>query len=324
MIRAISLFSGSGGLDLGFLNTGKYSIEYANDIDTHACRTYEKNIGNHIECCDITDINPTSKANIVIGGPPCQGFSTANPNRLITDPRNWLFREYLRILEKITPECFLFENVSGILTLEQGKLFGLIVKLFEDSGYSVSHETLDAANFGVPQHRKRVFIVGIRKDLNKRFKFPPPKINPPLFGSFKTVGETILNLRINSKDSNHRISKVSSLNALRLEHIPPGGAMKDCPPHLRNSSDPNRAMRRLDPPKPSYTIVHNNCDHYYHPFENRRITIREMALIQSYPIDFNFSGTKSQQSTQVGNSVPPLLAHELAKEIDEQVFTCAN
>lgn len=320
MIKAISLFSGSGGLDLGFLRTGKYSIEYANDIDQKACETYRFNIGDHIECKDIAKLHSFPKANMIIGGPPCQGFSTGNPNRMLSDPRNWLFKEYIRILNETNPECFLFENVTGILSLERGKLFRMILSVFEDAGYQVSNAILNAANFGVPQNRKRVFIVGVRKDLNKAFRFPSAKINPPLFGTFKTVRDAILINSLNETDPNHSISKVSQLNAERLKHIPPGGSMKNCPAELQNSSDLNRAMRRLDPDKPSFTIVHNNCDHYYHPLKDRRITIREMALLQSYPSDFIFLGSKSQQSMQVGNSVPPDLSFEIAASIYDQIF----
>jgi DNA (cytosine-5)-methyltransferase 1 len=310
-IRTISLFSGSGGLDLGLIQTGAYEIVLANDLNKDACATYRLNLGDHIFCGDIRSISAFPSAELVVGGPPCQGFSSANPNRAFDDPRNWLFKEYVRVLDSVKPVAFLMENVSGILTLENGLVFELIKNGFEESGYKISHCVLNAADFGVPQNRNRVILVGVREGVKARFNFPQPVINPPLFGKLQTVADAILKCSPTADDPNHSIGKLTELNAERLSHIPPGGSMINCPKHLQNGSDLKRAMRRLDPTKPSFTIVHNNCDHYYHPIEPRRITIREMALIQTYPEKYIFCGSKSEQSRQVGNSVPVKLAFHL-------------
>jgi DNA (cytosine-5)-methyltransferase 1 len=157
-----------------------------------------------------------------------------------------------------------------------------------------------------------MIIIGIRDDINLNFEFPKPTHSEE---KYVTVGEAIINKPISQNNPNHRISTITDLNLRRLKHIPEGGSMKDCPPNLQNNSDLKRAMRRLHSNKESYTIVHNNCDHYYHPTENRRITIREMAKLQGYPDDYIFFGSKSEQSRQVGNSVPVGLGKVLAKSI---------
>jgi DNA (cytosine-5)-methyltransferase 1 len=315
MIKTISLFSGSGGLDLGLLKTKKFNILLANDFDKCATESYSHNIGKHIVHSDIRELKNLPEADLIVGGPPCQGFSTANPNRAFDDPRNWLFKEYSRIISEVNPKVFLMENVSGILTLDNGKVFNMIKAEFQNLGYNLYETLLNAKFYEVPQSRNRVILVGVRNDLKVKFHFPSPVLNPPLFGKFISVGDAILNFDFKIDDPNHSISKLTDLNLKRIRHIPEGGSMKDCPEELWNNSDLKRSMRRLDSKKPSYTIVHNNCDHYYHPIENRRITIREMALLQTYPPNYIFMGSKSDQSKQVGNSVPVNLGYHLGLSI---------
>lgn len=311
MIKVISLFSGSGGLDLGFLETGKFEIILANDFNEHACKSYENYIGDHIICDDITNLKGLPTADLIIGGPPCQGFSTANPNRSFDDPRNQMFKQYARIITEVKPKMFLLENVSGMLTMEKGKVFELIKKELSNCGYTLYDKLLNAKDYGVPQSRRRIIIIGVRNDINNKYIFPEATHSE---SNYLTVGETI-NDPININDPNHKIGKLSELNTKRINYIPEGGSMKDCPVELQNNSDLKRAMKRLDNNKVSYTIVHNNCDHYYHPTENRRVTIREMARIQGYPDDYIFEGSKSEQSRQVGNSVPVGLGKVLAESI---------
>jgi DNA (cytosine-5)-methyltransferase 1 len=313
--KLISLFSGSGGLDLGFLKTKRFDIVLANDIEKAACDSYRHNIGDHILNDDIRNLKNLPKSDVIIGGPPCQGFSTANPNRAFDDPRNWLFKEYSRIINEVQPKVFLMENVSGMLTLENGKVFKIIKDELRKNGYTLNERLLNAKDYGVPQSRNRIIIVGVRDNIKKKYDFPEPITNPPLIGKYVTVGETILNKKFKKDDPNHKIGNLTDLNFRRIQTIPEGGSMKNCPKSLQNNSDLNRSMRRLHRDKVSYTIVHNNCDHYYHPTENRRLTIREMALIQTYPEDYIFLGSKSEQSKQVGNSVPIELGFHLAKSI---------
>ncbi|WP_157757581.1 DNA cytosine methyltransferase [Pseudalgibacter alginicilyticus] len=311
-IKVISLFSGSGGLDLGFLATGKYDIIFANDFNSQACETYSHNIGDHIVCEDIQKITHLKYADIIVGGPPCQGFSLANPSRAFDDPRNHLFKEYARILKEVQPKMFLMENVSGMVTMQKGNVFELIKKELSNCGYNLFHKLLNAKDFGVPQNRRRIIIIGVRKDIKEPFKFPTPTHDET---NYLTVENSLLDTPIPESNPNHLIGKLTDLNLKRIQNIPEGGSMKDCPMHLQNNSDLNRSMRRLSRKNVSHTIVHNNCDHYYHPIENRRITIREMARIQGYPDDYIFFGSKSEQSRQVGNSVPIGLGKALAKSI---------
>ncbi len=311
-IKVISLFSGSGGLDLGFLATGKFKIIYANDFHVSACQSYKHNIGQHIICEDVSKLKNFPTADIILGGPPCQGFSTANPSRTFDDPRNQLFKEYSRIIKEVKPKIFLMENVSGMVILEKGKVFKLIKNELASCGYTLYDKLLNAKNYGVPQSRKRMIIIGIRNDINKKFEFPKASHSND---NYLTVDQALFDNPIDSKDPNHIFGKLSDLNLKRIKHIPEGGSMKHCPLELQNNSDLNRSMRRLHRDKTSSTIVHNNCDHYYHPIENRRITIREMARIQGYPDEYIFFGSKSDQSMQVGNSVPIGLAKALAKQI---------
>ena len=317
-IKVISLFSGSGGLDLGLLATGKFEIIFANDFNKQACETYAHNIGDHVVCEDIAKIGGLEKSDIIIGGPPCQGFSTANPARSFDDPRNQLFNEYARLLKDIKPKMFLMENVSGMVTMQKGKVFELIKKELSSCGYKVHSKLLNAKDYGVPQSRRRIIIIGVRNDIDKTFTFPTPTHEE---GNYESVGNALFDTPVNPKNPNHLIGKLTDLNLERIKHIPEGGSMKNCPPNLQNNSDLNRSMRRLSRNKVSHTIVHNNCDHYYHPTENRRITIREMARIQGYADDYIFLGSKSEQSRQVGNSVPVGLGKALGKSIYEFLKT---
>jgi len=311
-IKVISLFSGSGGLDLGFLATGKFKVIYANDFNEAACQSYAHNIGNHIIYEDIANLKNFPSADIIIGGPPCQGFSIANPARSFDDPRNQLFKEYARIINEVKPKMFLMENVAGMVSMQKGEVFKLIKKELSNCGYTLYDKLLNAKDYGVPQSRNRMIVIGIRNDLNKQFEFPKPTHSDD---NYSTVGQALLDKPIDSKNPNHVFGKLTDLNLKRIKHIPEGGSMKHCPPELQNNSDLNRSMRRLHRTKVSPTIVHNNCDHYYHPSENRRITIREMARIQGYADEYIFFGSKSEQSKQVGNSVPVGLAKAIANQI---------
>ena len=313
--KVVSMFSGSGGLDLGFLATQRVEILLANDINKYACESYAKNIGNHILCQDIRELKDLPQADILIGGPPCQGFSTANPNRSFDDPRNWLFKEYARILSASNPAIFVMENVSGMVNLEKGAVLKMILKELTHQGYNVQYKILNAKNFETAQSRRRTIIVGTQKHLQHPYYYPAPVVNPPHDGRYVTVGDVLFQKPINNQSHNHDIAKLSLLNQQRIVHIPQGGSMKDCPQELQNNSDLKRAMRRLHLDEVSPTIVHNNNDHYYHPTEHRRVTIREMARIQGYPDNYIFYGPKSEQSRQVGNSVPVPFAFHIANSV---------
>jgi DNA (cytosine-5)-methyltransferase 1 len=199
--------------------------------------------------------------------------------------------------------------------LENGKVLELIINELENCGYQIQHKILDAKYYETPQSRRRMIIVGVKKGKNTPYTYPEPVTYPPMFGDFVTVGDVLTTNPIAENYPNHEVAKLSDLNQERIKHIPQGGAMADCPTHLHNNSDLKRAMRRLDLTKVSPTIVHNNSDHYYHPTEDRRVTIREMARIQGYPDSYIFQGPKSEQSRQVANSVPIPFAYHIAKSV---------
>ena len=217
-MKVISVFSGAGGLDLGFVRAG-HKIVWANDNDPEAVETYLHNIGSHIVLGDIKDISTSEIPNgdVLIGGFPCQGFSVANWRRNTTDPRNFLFREATRVLKDKQPRFFLMENVSGLTSMAKGKILRMICDEFSSIGYKVRSAVLNAADFGVPQRRLRLFIFGIRNDLNVEISFPPQPThtdpgNLPLLQlkPWATVGEALAHFPEPNGESsipNHECSK---------------------------------------------------------------------------------------------------------------------
>ena len=178
-MNVVSLFSGAGGLDLGFKMAG-HNIIWANDIYEDAVATYKLNIGNHIVCKDIETIstNDIPECDIVIGGFPCQGFSVANTKRHIDDERNHLYKQFIRVVEAKKPKFFVAENVKGILSLGKGKVIEMIMNDFSSLGYRVEKKVLNAAFYGVPQQRLRVIIVGVRNDIDFNYQYPSPTHSP--------------------------------------------------------------------------------------------------------------------------------------------------
>lgn len=193
----VSLFSGAGGMDLGFIKAG-YRVSWANDFQKDAVTTYQKNIGNHIIYGDITQISkdqlPKDPVDVVLGGFPCQGFSVANTKRSMEDKRNFLYLELLRIVKELQPKFFVAENVKGLLSMQKGQVLNMILKDFEELGYRVDYRVLNAAHFGVPQSRERVIIIGNRIGVENPFPKPTHTINPQLESHLKptpTVEEII-------------------------------------------------------------------------------------------------------------------------------------
>ncbi len=305
-----SLFSGAGGLDLGLIQAG-HSVIWANDIDPDAVATYRLNIGDHILLKNIKDIpiSEIPKAEVVVGGFPCQGFSIANLRRTPEDERNTLYRFFLSVVKENLPLYFLAENVKGILSLGNGEVIKQIVSDFNDAGYVVEVHKANAADYGVPQHRERVFIIGQRKDIGSQmnFRFPKPS---------------------HSKDGREMCKWVSMKDALTSYQE-----------NYVQSEDPNAygsayrfvarnftAHRHSDPDKPSPTILARGngkggvcaIPHYN---GKRRLTIRESALIQTFPCTFNFIGKMGSCYRQIGNAVPVLLAKKIGielKRLEEQ------
>lgn len=303
-MRVVSLFSGAGGLDLGFIQAG-HTIVWANDLFHDAVSTYRVNIGNHIVEEDIHNIPSEDIPNcdIVIGGFPCQGFSIANTGRHADDERNTLYLQLLRVIRDKQPLFFLAENVKGILSLEHGQVFRNILNDFQTLNYKVQYKLLNAADYGVPQRRERVFIVGVRNDLDFHFEYPEPN---------------------HSKNGCNGLPHwVSVKNA--IQHFPNPDEQNDIPNHTYSKYkmvfNGYIGKRKINPDMPSPTITARGDDkggvvvHAHYNCE-RRMTGRELAAIQTFPDNYFFLGTNSSVYRQIGNAVPPLLAKQIAKQFN--------
>jgi len=303
-MKVVSLFSGAGGLDLGFIQAG-HDIIWANDNFKDAVKTYRKNIGSHIICDDISNIKSDAipDHDILIGGFPCQGFSVANAKRGENDERNKLYLELLRVLVDKQPKFFLAENVKGILSLMQGRIFEMIIDDFRKAGYRVKHKVLNAANFGVPQKRERVIILGVRNDIDFDLQYPLPTHGNEsnLFDNKKnwvSIGEALKSIP-EPEDEHNLVNHTYSKFKLKFNG------------YLGN--------RAIDPTKPAPTVTARGDEKggvvvLHHPNNHRRMSVRELALTQSFPVDFFFEGTNSSAYRQIGNAVPPLLAYQIGKQ----------
>lgn len=342
--KIIDLFCGCGGLSLGFEKAG-FEVELAIDMWKDAIETYNLNHTNKVaRCVDIHNISNEYLEEIrkkgevvgIIGGPPCQGYSTVG-TRDINDPRNHLYLEYCRIVEKVNPEFFVIENVKGLTTLGNGAFKRDIIERFGNLGYTVAYKIINAADFGVPQNRHRVFFVGMKKNA---FEFPSPSNDRittsealsdlPYINNDNGLdllheyiegptNEYQRNMRENSTVvRNHQITVHTEQTVNIISMIPDGGKIKDIPKEYWNVRKYNKAFERMSSVKPSNTVDtgHRN---YFHYKENRIPTARENARLQSFPDTFEFLGTKTSQYKQIGNAVPPLLAYAIAKAIKRQL-----
>lgn len=346
-MNVLDLFSGCGGISLGFKLAG-YNIGGGVDIDPDSIKTFQKNFPKSKAVCEslleYTDeriIKDFSDRNIdvIVGGPPCQGFSSANRwNKENEDPRNKLFFEYLRFVELLKPKAVVIENVRGILTRDNGFAKERIEKLLKNLGYNVDCKVLNASDYGVPQNRLRAFFVAIREDLEETFDFEELKDKPKV-----TVKEAIGELydldknpleTLNNKPSNkytkylrnenqpilnHEVKYPADITQERISHVPQGGNWQSIPAELFPNNRTNRhssAFKRLDENACSITIDTGNAhSNYFHPLYNRIPTVREAARIQSFKDDFILEGTRTSQYRQIGNAVPPLLAKAVADEL---------
>lgn len=300
-MRVVSLFSGAGGLDLGFTMAG-HEIVWANDIYEDAVKTYRRNLGDHIVCKDIALVDAADIPNcdIIIGGFPCQGFSVANVKRHVDDERNVLYKQLIRIIEAKKPKFFLAENVKGLTNLAKGAVFQMILSDFRALGYQVDSRILNAADFGVPQTRQRVIIVGVRNDVDFTYDFPHPT---------------------HSKTGADGLPKWVSVSKA-LAGIPDPDQPNDLPNHEYSKYKLNfngyLGHRQLDPEKPAPTVTARGDNKggvviLPHPNAERRMSCRELARIQSFPLDYEFYGNRSSVYRQIGNAVPPLLGYAVAK-----------
>ncbi|RIO10547.1 DNA cytosine methyltransferase [Mammaliicoccus sciuri] len=341
-MKIIDIFSGAGGLSLGFEEVGFESV-LAIDKWNDAIKTYNLNhknkVGTTVDIHEFSndDLEKYKEQDItgIIGGPPCQGFSLVG-TRDTNDPRNSLYIEYVRFVSIIKPKFFVLENVSGLLSLEKGKFKQDILERFNQLGYNVDFRLLTASDYGVPQSRKRVFFVGLRKDIfeNEYFNFDkltkrnivstkdaisdlPNAVNHknPVEYVREPITEFQKYIRRNSTHVyNHELTNHTQQTVDIISLVPDGGGIRDLPEEYYGIRNYNNAFRRMDSNLPSSTI---DCGHrnYFHYSENRVPTVRESARIQSFPDWYVFAGSKTSQYTQVGNAVPPLLASIIAQEI---------
>lgn len=303
-MNVVSLFSGAGGLDLGFLMAG-HRIVWADDIYEDAVKTYRKNIGEHILLSDIETVNTENipKCDIVIGGFPCQGFSVANIKRNESDKRNILYQQLLRIVASKKPIFFIAENVKGLMSIGGGKIFNMIKESFEELGYKVKSDVLNAADFGVPQTRQRVFIVGVKNTIDFDYKFPNPthdiagRNGLPHWISVSEALSVIPNLDTANSMKNNVYSKYKLEFSNYIGH------------------------RALDPNKLAQTVTargdsKGGCVVLPHPNAKRRMSCRELATVQGFPLDYEFIGTLASVCRQIANAVPPPLAYAVANMLN--------
>jgi len=338
MKTVIDLFCGCGGLSQGFLDAG-YEVLLGVDNWKDAIETFRFNHKNSIGI--VTDLNKTTpleiskqikipKVDIIVGGPPCQGYSIAG-NRFIDDERNKLYKSFVDFVAFYKPKAFLLENVPNIISMGKGVFKDSIIEDFEKIGYKVNHKILMASDFGVPQNRKRAFFVGTSN--NKMFEFPKSKENSKVTSeeaisdlpelsvkdgakySSKPLSKYQQTIRTKSTSLfNHQITIHNEKTREIISMVPDGGNYKDLPEELHSTRKVNIAWTRLNSKKPSFTIDTGHNHHFHYKF-NRVPTARESARLQSFADNFVFLKGKTSQLKQIGNAVPPMLAKVLATKL---------
>lgn len=343
---AVDIFSGAGGLSIGAEMVGINTI-LAVEFDQYAAKSFERNHKKAIVLNkDIRNVNPLEYIGknpfILMGGPPCQGFSTANTKtRTLDNPNNWMFKEFHRFLKDLEPEWFLFENVEGFKSFNNGNFAVNIENQFKELGYSTNSAVLTASDFGVPQKRNRFFIVGnkngVEFDFNSLRKKPKVSVRVALSDLPKQLanGEQ-REICTYTKDADHTYLKIMRKKAKapiqnivtknkdyvieRFKHIPPGQNWQAIPKELMTNYSNTKNMhsgiyKRLDPEQPSVVIANYRKSMLIHPYEHRGLSLREAARLQSFPDHFIFEGPLSYKQQQIGNAVPPLLAKAIFERI---------
>lgn len=343
--KVIDLFAGVGGLSLGFEQNG-FDVILANEYDPSIAAAYELNhvatkmIVGDITSLDLSEIfgRYAGEVDIVIGGPPCQGFSQKGQRKTIHDERNFLFKYYVEVVELVKPRYFVMENVPNLLTTENGYFIKEIEELFHDMGYQIKKGILNASDYGVPQNRRRAVVIGkyggAAPDLPK-----PGTMTTTIWDAISDLaylesgeGEEEQPYRFEPQSKyqkrlrngstvlyNHVATKHSDLALERLAMIPPNAGKEVLPKEHLTKSIYSGTWTRMRKDEISVTITTRfdtpSSGKFSHPYLNRAITVREAARIQSFPDTFCFVGNKGSQMKQVGNAVPPLLAGEIAKVI---------
>ncbi|MCZ8089836.1 DNA cytosine methyltransferase [Flavobacterium sp.] len=334
----IDLFCGCGGLSYGFIEAG-YDVLLGIDHWKDAIVTFEnthKNAKGLVADLftetpkDISKKTGIKDVDIIIGGPPCQGFSIAG-KRIIDDERNQLYKSFVGFVKHYQPKVFLMENVPNIVSMGKGIVKDSIIEDFEKLGYTVVYKILLASDYGVPQNRKRAFFIGTKN--NKKFIFPEPTTEKHITSKeaisdlpkesledgnkypIKAQNEFQKSMRKNSSGVfNHQITIHNEKTIEIISMVPDGGNYKSLPKELHQTRKVNIAWTRLNSQKPSFTIDTGHNHHFHYEFD-RVPTARESARLQSFPDDYIFKGGKTSQLKQIGNAVPPLLAKTIAEEL---------
>lgn len=323
---SVELFAGGGGLALGLEQAGFNNVGVLEN-QHDACETLRKNKPNwNVIEQDITTVDDIfkfipkkfkGKIDLLSGGYPCQSFSYAGKGLGLADTRGTLFNDFARILEQLQPKMFLVENVKGLRTHDKGNTLKTMIKVFSDLGYSVQTKVLNANDYGVAEKRERIFIVGTRKDLDIKFEYPLEHVTKPV------LRDVIANINM----SNIPGSKYPQARYEVLKQVPMGGDWRDLPEEvaktylgkaINTSGGKTGIAKRLDWNKPAPTLLTSpiqKMTERCHPSETRPLNILEYALIQSFPIDWKFSGSITSIYKQIGNAVPPNLAKEVGLSI---------
>lgn len=320
MLKVASLFCGCGGSDLGLLGgftfLGRhyprlnFDIVYAVDFDKYAVDTYNRNFIHPASCADVSDVdfNALPEIDLLIGGFPCQSFSTVNPTKDTNDERANLYKQIVRFLKEKSPKYFICENVKGLITLHKGAIIKKIVREFESVGYKVQYRLMKAVEFRIPQRRERVFIIGIRQDIDCDFQYPTPLNSIENAVPLSTVIE-----RLDIPEQKYYFSERAVQGMKNAKNNMKRGLWQDLngpcltiTSHLAktsiNSRDP---LLLVDPKKELY----------------RRFTPREAARIQSFPENFILNNSEAKSYKQIGNAIPPVLMWHIAKALQDAVIS---
>lgn len=341
-LNVIDLFCGCGGLSLGFEQAG-FNILLGIDMWKDALQTFEHNHKNgRTLCADLANLSAIDVDNainhenvdVIIGGPPCQGFSIAG-KRIVDDDRNKLYKSFVRMVDHFQPTAFVLENVPNILSIGDGIVRDAIIKDFSDLGYNVETKVLTASDYGVPQNRRRAIFVGLK---HGTFDFDIPVVSHKV-----TTGEALSDLpeqsivdgaaypqnpesdyqslmRSNTDVVyNHEVTTHNQQTVDIISMVPDGGNYKNLPEELQGTRKVHIAWTRLNSQKPSITIDTGHRHHFHYKW-NRVPTVRESARIQSFPDDFIFLCSRTSQYKQVGNAVPPLMAKAIAEQLKKNLW----
>lgn len=321
----IDLFCGAGGLSSGFDKAGMENV-LAVEFNPEFAKTYKRNFPHHrllvediknISNEDIKELLGGKKIDVIIGGPPCQGFSIAgNIGRtFVHDERNRLFKEFVRFVDVIKPRVFVMENVAAMATHLKGKTIKEIVAAFEACGYCVKWEVLNTVDYKIAQERRRIVVVGVRNDINVEFNYPV-KLDKTI--TIKDVIGDLPALKSGETSSipNHAAMKHTKQMLEKMSYVKDGGDRNDIPEEIRPKSGDIRKYIRYDSNKPSVCVT-GDMRKIFHYDQNRALTCRELARIQTFDDSFIFEGTSIQIQQQIGNAVPPRLAYLLAEQVKE-------